>query len=238
VTPPSPDPCIASRDFEGPDARIVVRTSHFSLWRLGRRTVPVALPDTYTTPQGLPLAVVAPGVLGNDVGVRSVDPLTAVLGTGPAHGSLTLAASGAFTYTPVLGYAGPDSFTYRAEGPGGVQSAVATVLLNVTARPPTTLVVEPWLVKLGSPLTLRVTLGALSAQLTAPGGLALPGRLVTFSVGGQVLCVGTTSSNGVATCNAGIPGLLALLLRGLKVTGTFAGSTTHLGSSGTNTILG
>ncbi len=27
---------------------------------------------------------------------------------------LTLQANGAFTYTPALNYAGPDSFTYRA----------------------------------------------------------------------------------------------------------------------------
>ena len=41
-------------------------------------------------------------------------PLTAVLVSGPAHGTLTLNADGSFTYTPTANYNGPDSFTYKA----------------------------------------------------------------------------------------------------------------------------
>ena len=40
--------------------------------------------------------------------------LTAVLVTGPAHGTLTLNADGCFTYTPAANYNGTDSFTYTA----------------------------------------------------------------------------------------------------------------------------
>ena len=50
------------------------------------------------------------------------DPLTAVLVTGPAHGTLTLNANGSFTYTPTANYTGPDSFIYRASD-GANQSA-------------------------------------------------------------------------------------------------------------------
>ncbi len=40
--------------------------------------------------------------------------LSAVLVSGPAHGTLALAANGSFTYTPAANYNGPDSFTYKA----------------------------------------------------------------------------------------------------------------------------
>jgi hypothetical protein len=40
------------------------------------------------------------------------DTLTAILGTGPANGTLTLNANGSFTYTPNANFNGPDSFTY------------------------------------------------------------------------------------------------------------------------------
>ena len=55
----------------------------------------------------------APGVLANDTDPDG-DPLTAVLVTGPSHGTLTLNANGSFTYTPAANFTGTDSFTYRA----------------------------------------------------------------------------------------------------------------------------
>ena len=59
----------------------------------------------------------APGVLANDTDVDGAT-LTAVLVTGPAHGTLALNADGSFTYTPAANFNGADSFTYRAnDGP-------------------------------------------------------------------------------------------------------------------------
>ena len=40
--------------------------------------------------------------------------LVAVLSTPTTHGTLALAADGSFTYTPVAGFTGIDSFIYRA----------------------------------------------------------------------------------------------------------------------------
>jgi Big-like domain-containing protein len=56
--------------------------------------------------------------------------MTAVLGTGPAHGTLSLNANGSFTYTSAASYSGPDSFTYRASD-GSLSSSVATVSITV-----------------------------------------------------------------------------------------------------------
>lgn len=95
-------------------------------------TTPVATGDAYATDQDVALTVPAPGVLGNDTDADN-DTLTAAVGTGPAHGTLSLNTNGGFTYTPASGYNGTDSFTYTAnDGHGGI-SAPATVNLTVNA---------------------------------------------------------------------------------------------------------
>lgn len=67
------------------------------------------------------------GVLLNDTG----DSPTAILQTGPAHGTLNLNEDGSFTFQPALNYHGPDSFTYLARDPSG-DSSNATVNLTIT----------------------------------------------------------------------------------------------------------
>ena len=50
----------------------------------------------------------------------------------PAHGSLAGdIATGIGSYTPMAGYTGLDSFTYRLTGSNGAQSQTATVTLKV-----------------------------------------------------------------------------------------------------------
>lgn len=66
-------------------------------------------------------------VLANDLDANG-DPLSAVLETPTRNGELQLNADGSFQYTPDLGYAGPDSFTYRASD-GEFLSEPATVSL-------------------------------------------------------------------------------------------------------------
>src|SRR5207302_1501826 len=92
---------------------------------------PVASNDSYTTAEDMPLTVAAAGVLGNDADVEGT-ALTAILVSGPSHGTLTLHSNGSFTYTPQANYNGPDSFTYQASD-GSLDSSVATVSLTVTA---------------------------------------------------------------------------------------------------------
>ena len=76
----------------------------------------------------------APGVLDGDSDPDE-DPLSAVLESGPSHGTLTLNANGSFTYTPPAGYVGTDSFTYRASD-GTLESNPATVTITVTPPGP------------------------------------------------------------------------------------------------------
>jgi hypothetical protein len=93
-----------------------------------------AAAHSYTTVQDQALAVpAATGVL-SEASAPSGDPLSASVASPPAHGSLTLNDDGSFTYTPAAGYAGDDSFVYRATDPSG-DYASATVTLTVQAPP-------------------------------------------------------------------------------------------------------
>ena len=93
---------------------------------------PTAAADAYSTPEDTTLTVNAPGVLGNDSDPDH-NPLSAVLVSGPSHGTLTLNANGSFTYRPEDNFNGSDSFTYRASD-GSQASDSARVTLTVTAR--------------------------------------------------------------------------------------------------------
>ncbi|TWU47692.1 SdrD B-like domain-containing protein [Rubripirellula reticaptiva] len=73
----------------------------------------------------------AHSILTNDVDDDS-DALSAVLETGPNHGTLELRSDGSVIYVADTGYTGPDLFTYRAVDPLGLLSAPATVSLSVT----------------------------------------------------------------------------------------------------------
>jgi uncharacterized repeat protein (TIGR01451 family) len=60
------------------------------------------------------------------------DPLTYALASGPAHGSATVAANGAWTYTPAANFAGIDKFTATACDPAPL---CATATVTITVRP-------------------------------------------------------------------------------------------------------
>jgi VCBS repeat-containing protein len=97
---------------------------------------PTADAESYTLTQDAPLTVAAPGVLAGDGDVDG-DSLTAVLVSGPTHGTLVLNANGSFTYTPAAGYVGPDSFSYLASD-GTANSNPAVVSLSVASTAATT----------------------------------------------------------------------------------------------------
>ncbi len=90
---------------------------------------PVATNDDYSTAQDTPLRVAAPGLLSNDSDAAG-DALTAVKVTDPAHGEVFVSADGSFSYFPDAGYAGADSFTYKASD-GTLVSNSATVRMQV-----------------------------------------------------------------------------------------------------------
>jgi VCBS repeat-containing protein len=96
---------------------------------------PVANSDAYSLAARTSLTVnAAQGVLANDTDAEG-DPLTAVLQSGPAHGTLTINKDGSFLYMPNNNYFGTDSFTYVAKDQDG-GSNPATVTLTVKGPQP------------------------------------------------------------------------------------------------------
>ena len=90
---------------------------------------PNAVNDLYTQPFGQSLDVdAAHGVLANDTDVDGT-ALSALLVRGPSWGTLNFNDDGSFRYTPVAGFRGSDSFTYRATD--GLAFDTAQVNLNV-----------------------------------------------------------------------------------------------------------
>lgn len=85
--------------------------------------------DTFSIGNGRQLTVAAPGVLINDSDANG-SVLTATKVSDPQFGSLVLNANGSFTYTPLVGFFGTDSFTYKATASNG-QSAVGSVSLTI-----------------------------------------------------------------------------------------------------------
>ena len=104
------------------------------LEQLERREVLTGLPpavmnDSFTLSPDETLSIEAPGILDNDVDAEG-DGMSAVLFSGPQHGTLSLNADGSFNYTPEAGYIGLDSFMYRADD-GSSLSGLAAVTLRI-----------------------------------------------------------------------------------------------------------
>ncbi|MEM7579842.1 MAG: Ig-like domain-containing protein [Cyanobacteria bacterium P01_A01_bin.80] len=93
-------------------------------------TAPVAQNDSYTTPEGEALTVdAASGVLANDTDAQG-NRLSATVVENPTNGSYNFTSDGSFTYTPLEGFNGTDSFSYTVSD-GELTSEPATVQINV-----------------------------------------------------------------------------------------------------------
>ncbi len=95
---------------------------------------PTAGADAYTTVQGAPLTVAAPGVLANDSDPDG-NPITAVLASPSPDGTVTLNPDGSFSFAPAAAFTGTASFSYQAVDSQGAASAptAATVTVNIAA---------------------------------------------------------------------------------------------------------
>lgn len=132
---------------------------------------PSSVEVTYETASSVP----APGVLAGATGVG----LSITDHTNPAHGTVSITADGAYTYTPDAGYLGPDAFDVTATDAFG-RTTTATVSVTVTAATTmTTLTASP----VGGATFGRSV--ELTAVVSAPVGT--PSGTVTFLDGTTVL---------------------------------------------------
>ncbi|MDH5536973.1 MAG: Ig-like domain-containing protein, partial [Betaproteobacteria bacterium] len=97
----------------------------------GSNTAPVALADVFDAVEDVQLVIAGPGVLANDTDAEG-SALSVALVSGPANGTVDLAADGSFAYTPNADFFGEDSFTYAASD-GELNSQEATVTIRVAA---------------------------------------------------------------------------------------------------------
>ena len=184
--------------------------------------LPTTVDDAHSTPLNTPLNVAAPGVLAND-NSNGGGAMTASLVSNVSSGVLTLAANGGFAYTPNAGFAGTDTFTYRAVTSFG-NGNVATVTITVEPAPPPTTVNDAYSTPFNTPLNIAAP-GVL-ANDNANGGGAMTAVLVS------------TVSNGVLAL-AGNGGLAYTPNAGFTGTDTFtyrAVTTSAQGNVGTVTI--
>src|SRR5262249_53701037 len=98
---------------------------------------PVANGDIYGLDEPTLVVTASQGVLANDTdadpSTGTAETLTAILPSQVAHGTLTLAGDGSFSYVPSAGFIGTDSFTYQVDD-GGVglhlsNSATVTIVV-------------------------------------------------------------------------------------------------------------
>lgn len=120
-------------DSQGLTAQALV-----SLTVLAVNDSPTVLNDSYSTNKNTLLSVNAPGVLANDLDVDgdslvvAIEPIIA-----PSHGALQLNPDGAFSYTPVLNYAGDDFFVYQvSDGKGAIAQARVDLRIEMTNAAP------------------------------------------------------------------------------------------------------
>jgi len=92
---------------------------------------PVALNDTYTTPEDTLLFISAPGVLLNDTDA-DLDTLTVAASSPASNGTVILFSNGTFTYDPDPDFNGIDSFSYSVFD-GNEFSNTANVTITVTS---------------------------------------------------------------------------------------------------------
>jgi hypothetical protein len=194
----TPDPGFAGQDSfayvandgaaDSPPATVTINVTN---------RLPVGQPDSYTVMHDQSLTVAATtGVLANDSDPDG-DPITAVLLSGPSHGTLTLNPDGSFTYIPDPGFVGIDSFsyapddgTYSGDDYYGASPVQVTISVTDTTTVSLTTSLNP------SPYTQPVTFTA--TVMPAAGLSGTPTGQVDFYADG-VLIGSVTLSNGVAS---------------------------------------
>ncbi|MHB1033589.1 MAG: Ig-like domain-containing protein [Pirellulales bacterium] len=163
---------------------------------------PAAAADVYAVVENDTLnVVVGAGVLKNDTDVDG-DALSAILATGPAHGTLTLNADGSFLYAPNADYSGTDTFTYKAKD-AALESNPVTVTINIAPEVVLVATADSFTATEDTTLTVQVATGVL-ANDPLVGGSPLTAVLVgnvshgtlTLTANGSFTYVPAANYNG------------------------------------------
>ncbi len=107
---------------------------------VGPNASPVAVDDAFVVAENsilnVSIGTALDGVLENDTDADTPELLlTAVLVTGPTHGSLTFLPTGTFLYTPNPDFTGTDTFTYRANDLNSLSNLATATITVVPVGP-------------------------------------------------------------------------------------------------------
>jgi VCBS repeat-containing protein len=228
-----PDLAVANTTFSPDNVAVLVNNTSIN-------QAPVAAADAYTTAEDTPLMVAPPGVLGNDTDPDH-NPLSAVLVSGPSHGTLTLNPDGSFTYTPATNDNGPDSFTYRASD-GSLASNLATVAITVTTvndAPTVTVAAGGTCSTNDRSGTINLTVADVDSAATALTLSAASSNPALVPTGNVVFAGSGTDRTLTATTVAGRTGtaIVTVTVSDGQATGSVQ-VTLQVGSNGNNTLTG
>lgn len=185
-----------AQDKEG-DLSVFPATVSFNVTAVPHN--PIANPDQYSLDENTTFSVnAAQGVLANDTDLDN--PGNQFIGTAmlvqnvlPSQGTLTFNSDGSFQFVPVKDFTGAATFTYRDTDNTGLQSAPATVTLNVLSSTEIT----------GVQFDTGKPIGQITTNDNRPNffGTAEPGLVVTLQrVDAMGNSIGTPL--GSATANA------------------------------------
>ena len=176
-------------NYSGPDSftyTISDATGQTSTSAVNITVTPVATADTGITPANI--ALNGSTVLVNDLG----SGLTVTGNTAPSHGTVTVAANGTYTYTPVANYSGAGSFTYTATDASG-QSTTTTVVLTVNPVAANNVGTTPANTTLSAPSVLTNDAGT---GLTVIGNTSPAHGTVTVAANGTYVYAPATGYSG------------------------------------------
>lgn len=95
---------------------------------------PVANPDSANTDEDAAVTIPA---TANDTDIDgNLDPSSAIVVSGPSHGTVASNGDGSFTYTPAPDYHGSDSFTYKVCDTDGLCSATTVTIAVASLNDP------------------------------------------------------------------------------------------------------
>ncbi|MCY7388354.1 MAG: Ig-like domain-containing protein, partial [Burkholderiales bacterium] len=151
-------------------------------------TVIPAAPPTATSPPPVTTAFNTQVAIDMTAQLGGVFTGVAVV-TAPVNGTIVSTVGNVITYRPNTGYAGADSFTYQAQGPGGTIST-PPALVSITVSPSVPVVTAPATVTtaFNTPVAINLTAqisGVFTsiAIVTPPalGSVAIVGNTVTYT---------------------------------------------------------
>ncbi len=165
------------------DYRVTDGTNNLETGRVHLQVVavdrpPVAQGEAYAIGKDLPLQVLAAaGLLANDFDPDGQSVVVSVITDNVDHGTLSLYPTGNFTYTPVTGFTGTDSFIYQITADGVSTLATTTITVFDPNRAPLA-TADFYYVPIFGSIAIPAAAGVLRNDLD-PDGDAISVTLVT-----------------------------------------------------------